>query len=121
MILSAFIKRWVVDKLGEAKNPTFRWNTPDNTPDSVIQVMHLLSGMLMKRGENPKEFVGIFHEDDDKNPMVKGDWWMLVNKKRPADSLHYNADDNTWNSSLGAFKFEPLNRNELKIALQNWG
>jgi len=124
MILASIIKRWVADKVNEAKVPTFRWDRPADTPDDVINVFHYVVSLLLKQNKNPKEWVGFFHdEDENDNPMmkVKGDWWMLVNKTDISNSLHYNANTKSWYLISGAYDVKKLNKKELNLALQKWG
>ena len=49
VILNALIKRWVVDVMGEARIPTYRWETPDNAPDNVVKIFHYLVATILKR------------------------------------------------------------------------
>lgn len=95
----------------------FRWNTPDNTPDAVIQFYHLLVAHILKQKKNPKEYVGIFHDEPDE---LFGDKWTIINKRRPSDSIHFDAADGQWKQSEYGLNFEPITNNELKHAIQNW-
>lgn len=108
-------------QLIEGNVPTYKWETPDGTPDDVIKVFHYIVAALLKQGKNPEQFIKLYHNSDEKNhPQMKKDYWILVKMDRVADSLYYDADTRIWNSHLGAYKFEPLNSSELKMAIQNW-
>ena len=101
--------------IDETKVPTYKWSTPSGTPDDVIKVFHYLVGMIMKQNKDPKEYVRVWHNNEDTPNM-----WALMNKMRPDDSLFYKSDEHMWYSSLGFNQFTPLNNEELKIAIQNW-
>lgn len=122
MVLSAIIKRWVVDVVGEARIPTYRWETPDGTPDDVVKVFHYLAASAMKKNENPKNTVSLYYDPDVKDwPFPAKHTWMVVNIQRTSDSLYYNSENGTWYSHVQGNQFEPLTTGELKMAIQNWG
>lgn len=113
-------------KLIEARIPTFRWHSKSGTPDDVIRVLHYLSAAAMKRNEDPKDIVSIHHGGTGisvvgMSPLNAKNTWMLANKKRMDDSIYYNDEHGIWYAHIQGDEFEPMNSNELKNALANWG
>jgi hypothetical protein len=122
IILNAFIKRWVVDVMGESRIPTYRWETPDGTPDDVVKVFHWLAAASLKKHEDPKKSLALYHDPDVKDwPFPAEDTWMIVNVGRPSDSIYYNSGNGTWYSHVDGDHFEPMTAPEVKMSLQNWG
>ena len=105
------------------KFPTYRFDTKPGTPDQVIKVNRLVVAELMKKGLNPKEYVGIYHEPED--PNVEEDpnqgTWMLINKRHMKKTLIYMPINNTWNLPLGVGgKMKPVSKKSLKTLIQTW-
>ena len=68
------------------------WNTPEDTPEAVIDVLHLLSAKFLKEGKNPREYFSLVARE----LPVFGKHWMIRNRKNHNKSLVYSPSANQW-------------------------
>lgn len=98
-----------------------QWNTPEGTPDDVVEALHLILGHLEQRFRNTGGFDAFL---DDPSMFVtiekRGNiWHMAAPAKYP--SLMYAEPVKGWSYSMKRGEMKTVRDDkELKYILKNW-
>jgi hypothetical protein len=105
------------DIINEAFGRVNVWKTESGVPDEIINVIHELMAVVMKRiepGEKTTDYIS----------LTKGPFgWMIRNPKIPDLKMIYSPKNNTWwapeSIEKGTVNTQ-LSPNSLNLMIQNW-
>lgn len=106
------------DIIKEIVSQNALWDTPPDTPDEVIDVMHQIIAHIMDiRGikTNPMRHVKLKKIQD---------LWQITRPDKPETYLIYVPTDDLWWSPVddtkSRVKMIPLNHNDLESTIESW-
>jgi len=105
------MKKSILKRLIKEIITTSRWDTPKGTPDTVINVMHIIIASLQKRNiENPTDYVKIGKLKMSK-PSDLG-WSIFSSKGNERNYIYYVNTNNTWYIST-------VSKNKIGFKIRN--
>jgi|SRR5579862_2650388 len=88
------------------------WRAPDNTPDEVVDVLHLLIAVITSKGEDYREYIHLMHPTAHE--------WGIQHGIREDFILMFDTSDKTWFYSVDDVFIPIANKKMLVHLIKNW-
>lgn len=88
------------------------WRVPNNTPDEVIDALHLLIAVITNKEEDYKDYISVIH------PMEQV--WAIKHGLREDYALIYDTEKKKWMYSVDGVYFNVTSKEMLVKIIKNW-